>query len=278
GLISQALMCYNIYLILSIEEEGVFNTLKSLNNLVEVKNNNAANPNLKISNDDEFFNTIDLVLTNKIALNKNYETGNKINISLTKQNHALIEQLKDFEGGGGFWDTKYVPLFKWISENNLFNDFIYALCYSIENEAYAKIIKQNEKEIISFVSLFNEKWPNLLKYDKINLDGEEQKVKYHYSSTYIQAIGKMENDLPIGHWTFYYSNGRLKSEGFYNEQGKKENKWTWFHKNNLIKETAIYVDDELNGENLHFHENGKPYVVCSLKNGEFDGEYKYYNV
>ena len=134
GLISQALMCYNIYLILSIEEEDVFNTLKSLNNLVEVKNNNIPNPDLKISNDDEFFKTIDLVLTNKIALNKNYETGNKINISLTRQNHALIEQLKDFEGQGGFWDTNYVQLFKWISEKNLFNNFIYTLCYSIQNE------------------------------------------------------------------------------------------------------------------------------------------------
>src|SRR5690606_34675526 len=147
GLISQALMCYNIYLILSIEEEDVFNTLKSLNNLVEVKNNNIPNPDLKISNDDEFFKTIDLVLTNKIALNKNYETGNKINISLTRQNHALIEQLKDFEGQGGFWDTNYVQLFKWISEKNLFNNFIYTLCYSIQNEDYAKIVKQKEKDI-----------------------------------------------------------------------------------------------------------------------------------
>src|SRR5690606_30929520 len=147
--------------------------------------------------------------------------------------------------------------FKWISEKNLFNNFIYALSYSIENEAYAKIIKQNEKEIAAFITLFYEKWPEVLKHNKIHIDGKEQEVEYTYNNSYTQAIGITTNDLPIGNWNFYNANGQLKSEGFYNAQGKRQGKWTWFHKNNLIKEIALYEDDVLNGENLHFYDNGK---------------------
>ena len=132
--ISQALMCFNIYLLLSIEEDEAYKTLNSLNNLVAERNESVVNPDFKISPDDESFYEMDLILNNKIALNKNYNTGNKININLIKQNHALIHQLKEYKGNGGFWDKKYVPFYKWISENNLFDNFSYTLCYPIQNE------------------------------------------------------------------------------------------------------------------------------------------------
>lgn len=137
-LMSQALMCYNIYLLLNYDTSSAFNTLNSLNNIVANKNENEADTDLSISEDDELFEDIDLVLNNKLALNSNYETGNKINIYLTRQNHALITQLSELEAGEGFWSTKYLPIYKWISETNRFNDFTYALSTSIKNENMLK--------------------------------------------------------------------------------------------------------------------------------------------
>ena len=72
--ITQALMCFNIYLILIIDEENAFNTLQSLNNAVSSRNENEANPDLEISPDDDAFDELDLILSNKIALNKKYKT------------------------------------------------------------------------------------------------------------------------------------------------------------------------------------------------------------
>lgn len=276
-LISQALMCYNMYLLLKFDEESAFNTLKSLNDIVAKKNENEANPDLQISADDEAFEDIDLILDNKIALNKKYETGNKINISLTKQNHALLNQLKDFEGNGGFWDKKYVPFYNWIIENNLFDSFTYTLSYSIQNEKYIKVIKQNEKEIVAFTNLFYEKWRDILKTSTILFDGKKQDVEYNYYNGYTQAIGKRENGKTIGFWEFYNSIGQLTSYGSYNDKGENIGKWTWLYQNGNIKETAIYENDLLNGENLQYHENGKPYVISNYTNDKLDGEYKYYN-
>lgn len=276
-LVSQALMCYNIYLLLKYDEASAFETLKSMNNLVAEKNINEANPDIEISPDDETFEDIDLVLNNKIALNKKYETGNKINISLTNQNHALLTQLDDFEGNGGFWDKKYVPLFNWIRENNLFDNFIYTLCYSIENEKYKKIINQNEKGIASFINSFYDKWRDILKTNTIDFDGKKQDVIYHYYNGYVQAIGKMNDDLFIGKWEFYNSRGQLTSYGAYDDKGDAIGKWVWLHNNGKTKETSIYKDDLLNGENYQYHENGKPYIISNYSNEKLDGEYKYYN-
>ncbi len=276
-LISQALMCYNVYLLLTYDEEGAFSTLKFLNNIVADKNENEANPDLKISEDDEAFEDLDLILSNKIALNKNYDTGNKINISLTKQNHALIAQIKDFEGNGGFWDKKYVPLFKWISTNNFFDNFTYTLSYSIQNEKYMKLIQQKQKDITSFMDLFYKKWYDILKTNTILLNGKEQEVTYSYRNSYVQAIGVIKDGLFIGNWEFYNSNGQLFSFGKYNNEEKKIEKWTWLYDSGKLKETAIYKNGELNGENLQFHKNGKPYVIANYVEGKLDGEYKYYN-
>ncbi|GAA3600135.1 hypothetical protein Q4Q39_11905 [Flavivirga amylovorans] len=277
ALFSQALMCYNMYLLLSFDKEGAFNTLKSLNNLVAEKNENEANPDIQISEDDKAFEDIDLILSNKIALNKNYETGNKINISLTKQNHALLSQLEDFEGNNGFWDQKYVPLFKWIQENNLFDNFTYTLSYSIQNEKYTKIIKQKEKEIVSFIELFYDKWQDILKDNKTIFDNKKQDVVYNYYNGYTEAIGEMKDNISIGNWQFYNKNGQLSSYGEYNEKGEEIGKWTWLYLNGKIKETAVYENGVLNGENFQYHKNGKPYIVANYSKGKLNGEYKYYN-
>lgn len=276
-LFSQALMCYNLYLLLSFDDEGAFNTLKSLNNIVAERNENEANPDIEVSADDESFEDIDLILSNKIALNKGYETGNKINISLTKQNHAFLSQLEDFNGNGGFWDKKYVPLFKWIHENQLFDNFTYTLSYSIQNEKFMKIIKQNEKEIASFVSTFHDKWKDILKDNYILFDGKKQDIVYNYYQGHVQAVGKMDNEKLIGKWEFYNGNGQLTSHGTYDKNGNSIGKWVWLYNNENAQETTIYKNDLLNGENLQFHENGKPYIITNYKNDKLDGEYKYYN-
>ena len=276
-LISQALMCYNMYLLLSYDEDSAFNTLKSLNNIVSDKNENEANTDINISPDDDAFEDIDLIIKNKIALNKNYETGNKINISLTKQNHALITQLENFEGNGGFWDKKYVPLFNWIRENNLFDNFTYTLSYSIQNEKYMKVIEQNKKEIASFVDSFYTKWYSLLKKNNVLFEGKKQDVFYNYYNGYVEGVGKMNNKMYVGKWIYYNNHGQLKAKGEYNKQGEKTGKWTWFYKNGKVKETAMYKSDLLNGENLQFYENGKPYVIGAFENDKLSGEYKYFN-
>ena len=95
-LITQALMCFNMYLLLEPDADNAFSILKSVNSIVQNKNENSKNPVIKISDDDESFEELDLIINNKIALNTKYETGNEIDIALTRQNHALLKVPKEF--------------------------------------------------------------------------------------------------------------------------------------------------------------------------------------
>jgi len=115
---AQALMCFNMYLLLDPEGEQASEVINSLNSFVSASNINEADSSIQISSDDVSFEDIDLVLSQNVALNKKYVTGNKINIDLVKQNHALLELLKEFSGNNGFWDSKYVPFYNWVSEKN----------------------------------------------------------------------------------------------------------------------------------------------------------------
>ena len=81
-----------------------FALLKYMNEIASSKNENDPIKDLIVSDDDEAFEDIDLIINNRVVLNQDYDTKTKIEIPLVKQNHALLEQLKSIEGNGGFWD------------------------------------------------------------------------------------------------------------------------------------------------------------------------------
>ncbi len=275
--ISQALMCYNMYLLLEPDADNAFSVLKSLNNIVNTKNVNSRNSDIRISEDDEAFEEIDLVLSNRIALNENYETGNDINIALIKQNHALLQQLKDFSGNGGFWDTKFVPFYKWIQNQGNFDIFSYTISYSIENAKYKKIIEKNVKEISEFMDIYKSKWSEIIQNKKMLWQGNQSDITYKYIDGYVEGIGKIQNEKRVGVWEFYNNNGRLTANGNFNVSGNRDGKWTWFNQFEKISETAGYVDGKLNGKVLRYYENGKLEIDSNYKDDNLDGEYRYYN-
>jgi|TARA_B110000037_G_scaffold161297_1_gene182190 antitoxin component YwqK of YwqJK toxin-antitoxin module len=274
---TQALMCFNIYMLLEPDGSGAFTTLKSLNNIATAKNSNKRNLDLELLDADDSYEDIDLVLDSKMAVGKNYKIENKINIALTKQNHAMIEQLKSFDGNGGFWNTKYVALHKWIGENNYFDDFTHTLSYSIENPIFKKIIQSNTKKITAFLEAFKIKWSSIVADNDIVFNKKIQKVSFYYNDSYVDAIGKMNNNHEVGYWEYYNKDGLLIAIGNYDDSGKKIGKWTWYHGLNKIKETAFYKNGKLEGKNIMLHKNQKLYVDGNYKEDELDGAYKYYN-
>lgn len=269
-LMSQALMCYNMALLIEPDTERAFALLKYVNDVVADKNESESVPNLVVSPDDEAFEDIDLILNNRIALNANYPIETQIPIPLVKQNHVLLQQLQSFEGDNGFWDKYYVPFYNWIHANNYFEDFTYTVNYAVKNEAYKKIIEKNEDKVLGFIKSYSEKWFEILS------ENVRENMAHHYSEGNLLAEGPRNGDVYVGDWTFYDANGRLSSTGFFNEKGERQNTWTWFHENGAIKEIATYKDGKLNGENRLFYDDGSPYVLTTLLDDEFEGEYKYY--
>lgn len=276
--ITQALMAYNMYLLLSPDSPESFTVLKTLNTLVAVKNEHKINEDLIIDEADDNYEEIDLILDSHVAIHKDYEVGNDINLALTMQNHAMLSQLAEFEGNDGFWSTKYLELYKWIFENDLFNNFTYTIAYSSQNERHKKIIAKKEKQIIDFLGKFYEKWEEIIGSNTITLKGKKQDVLYSYGDDgEVEAIGTMKDNLQVGYWEYYNESGLVTANGEYDDKGERIGKWTWYTDYNIIKETADYKNGKLNGVNDIFYKSQKPYVKANYLDSKLSGEYVYYN-
>ncbi|MGW9684880.1 hypothetical protein [Flagellimonas sp. 2504JD1-5] len=276
-LISQALMSYNMYLVIEPDASNAFSLLKLLNTTAQSKNTYEKNPDINVSEDDESFEEIDLIINNRVALNEKYETGNEIDIALIRQNHALMESLKNFSGNGGFWDTKFVPYYQWIVNQGLFDAFSYTISYSIENETYAKVIEKKIDEIQEFFDLSKQKWVDIVKNNTIKQNGKVETLTYYFEDGYTKGIGKTENNVVVGPWELFNDKGRLTAKGTFSSDGSRDGEWIFYNAQGKIKESAQYVDGKLNGKNVLYHENGKQNILANYKNGNLEGEYLLYN-
>lgn len=272
----QALMALNMHLLLNPDGEGTSSVLSSID--ISASRKNASEPTgITLSKDDSYFEEIDLILNNGIALNPNYQINSKINIALNKQNHALFEQLKDFEGEDGFWSQKYVPFYKWVFDNNYFDDFTYTICYSIENPNFKKIISKNTAKISSFIDLFYDKWTEVNQGNIELYQGKKQKVKYVFTDYVLKAIGKSKGEVNIGAWEIYDQEGKLSGKGIFDEEGRRQGEWLWYDPNGKISEEENYEKGKLEGAYASYHSNGNHRKKLNYKEGKLHGISKLYN-
>ncbi|NKI33142.1 hypothetical protein [Croceivirga thetidis] len=274
GLVSQALLCYNMYLLVS--PEGSFSSLKYINDFASAPTEIENKLEGGISNIDGEFEELDLILSSGLALNNDYETGNKIEIALVKQNHALLNQISEVTVENGFWGDKVIPLFKWINDNGYFDLFTYTINYDIQNEKFKAIIEKNEEEIVEFYNAFKKKWIEL-NQDYLNKTGNNKIIVNGYFDEYFQGIGKLENEKLVGQWEFYNENGSVKSKGEFDSSGQRINNWTWFNADGSINETSTYVNGNLEGPNKGYYPNGKPMFEATYQDDDLNGHYSYFN-
>lgn len=270
-LVAQAMMCLNMYLLLDPEGSYSINVLTFCNNMVAKKNENEKIPNIKLSVDDESFEEIDLIINNYAALSNKYKTNNKIELAIVKQNHALFNQLKKYKGNGGFWDKYYVPLYIYINDNNLFDPFTYTICYSVTNEKIKAIVNKNITSIKAFIPVFQKKWASIVGEQEEIIDGINKKVLYSYENSKIEGFGEYKNNLTVGKWVLFNSNGAISSLGSFNEKGEKDGIWTWYNKNGDISETASYKNGKPDGEYFYYFENGKVKTHGFYTEGKLNG-------
>ena len=276
-LTTQALMCFNMYLLLNPEGDNAFAVLNSLNGVLSKDNTQKKIKGLTVSKDDENFEDLDLILDSRISLSEKYKISNPINVAFTKQNQVLLEKLNEFEGSGGFWDTRYVPFYKWVFENNFFDSFIYTTTFSIKNEKYKKIVEKKIKEINEFIPLFMDKWEKLMMNNKWERDGEMIALSTNFYERKVEGLGQIKEGNLIGAWAFFDKMGRPSSNGSFNAKGKRIGTWEWKYKNGNTKETSSYKNGVLEGVYIGYYKNKKLKYKAFYVNDTLNGPYQYYS-
>lgn len=276
GLTSQALLSFNIYLMLNPDGNGAFAILNSLDKLLKKGNVNNKNEEIQVSKDDSVFEEVDMVLESKVSLDEGYEFNNDININYVRQNHVLFQLLETIDTNDDFWGRRVLKLHRWILANNYFDDFIYTTTFSIENPEFKKIVEKKRDEVIAFIGKFRKEWESIMQLNELEFNEEKQMVSTNFINSVLEGIGVLKSGIPNGYWEFYTDNGKISSTGYFNEQGKRTGKWTWYYTNGNMKESAIYIDGKLDGENLGFYKNKAQKYIANYKDDTLDGKYEYF--
>ncbi|OFX58460.1 MAG: hypothetical protein A2W97_13635 [Bacteroidetes bacterium GWE2_40_63] len=274
--ISQALLCWNTYLLINPTSEMALEVLVEMNNAVAQKNTHTPN-GIKVSEDDEAFEELDLIITNYAALSKSFKTPSKIGEPLVKQNYALLTKLQDFEGNGGFWSEKYIPLYLGIMQDGQFENFISRIMKATTNEAYLKIINKNTKNQKIFLPWFANEWKLICGKNNGKFWGKEIAQFDYYSEGELHSVGDMDE---LGNFTGKFSSyslqGTLKTSGCY-EGDKRSGEWKWYYPNGNVEEILGYKNGMGYGPFTNFYEDGTICKKATFDNNLYDGEFKKYS-
>ncbi|NQU32149.1 MAG: hypothetical protein HQ521_02845 [Bacteroidetes bacterium] len=275
--ITQAMMCLSMYLLINPDGENSFNVLNAYNNMVEIQNDSEATPDLVLSKDDESFEELDLIINNLAALSPKYKISNKLVIPLIKQNHAMINQLENYEGEGGFWDRYYVPFYKFIGENDHFDDFSYTIAFSVKNEKYKSIVNKHISDIKKFINIYQSKWKEIVGKNEAIINGEKKPVTYLYKNSIVDGYGEYVNKLPVGIWHIYNDYGGLSSVGGFDTEGKKHGNWIWYDNIGNVTEKGEYDHGKAINEYFVYYDNGKLNVQATYVDDKLEGKLKKYS-
>tara|TARA_Y100000589_G_scaffold317298_1_gene343082 strand:+ start:10460 stop:13810 length:3351 start_codon:yes stop_codon:yes gene_type:complete len=279
--LAEAILCLNTYLFNNPTSEASLNVLSWLNTNVAAANKEEK-INVQISKDDKAFDEINVLLENYVALQKKYKIKNKIKLNIVKQNHLLFRQLAEsFEGNGGFFSKRYVPFFKAVYQEGKFDSYTYYILQSLQDGSkYKKIVNANLPKIKEFVQWSIPKFYDMFAKTEITVNGKKQVAYIFEEKDKVSAIGDLDftTKTPKGYWKYFYSSGKLLSEGMYNENGERIGRWVWYYQNGKTKEIAHYQDGKLNGVDTLYYENGNLENIIEFKNGLKDGDYYRYSM
>ena len=269
GLTAQALLAFNTWMLLSDDVNSNIDQLSRLNRS-SFTAYDGDKLSYKLTDEDKSFSTIDKILNQGLALQNSYNTGNKIDLQLVRQNHILFTYLKDHSYGKGIWSSIYVPVYRKIMEDGKFNEFTYYLTQSLKDSEYKSIYKRNQKEAFETAKALV---GNFLEIASIS-DPEKQ---YHYESGVLQGIGKTVNDKPVGEYLLLDDSGYIISKGSFNKNGEQDGEWQYYYRNGKVRELINYSNGLKTGINSGYFKSGQKSYELNYVNGEATGEYKRYN-
>lgn len=260
GKVSQAMMAFNMFLILEPGTSRSNYVLSKMHEIVSSKYKREPN-NIQLSptgGDD--FSEQNLIITNYAALDKSYKIPVKVSLSLVKQNHALFSKLNIAEEDKGFWNKTYVPFFVSLSKSGLFEGFTYHILQSSYNEDHKKLVSKNTEKIEQFASWARTNIGKIQQIRPTELNGKTVKAMHVYNSkNTLEVIGTFNasTEKIQGYTEIYYSDGNKYGQGIINENGNRDGKWIYYYQSGTISEELNFKDGKHHGQFNVYYPNGK---------------------
>jgi antitoxin component YwqK of YwqJK toxin-antitoxin module len=302
GKYTQAILSLTTCIMLAPTDSSSLDILNFLNKYLSQKN--TLNPKKILLSTGDDFAGLDMIISNRLALNSKYQLKHKLDFPVVRQVQIFLENLSYNPNDNGFWMQFYVPLFVEIMKTDHYETFIYNLFLSSPNEAVTKAVSKNIPKIKNFIQWGSDYWnkshPFMVLSNNLPVKNYSKGVpagQIWRTGNHIEAIGnKDETNKNNGIWEYYDTNGNIISKGNY-QNGLRQGVWTFYHPNGqksgevkfinnepdgiyaeynqlgqLIKQTS-YRDSVQNGKEISFYPSGDTLSITNYKKGHQDGLY-----
>ena len=275
GELVPATMALGTFFMFEPSSERAFNALVTLNNALSEKQD-YEDYGYPVA-EGENFKQLEVMVSNYIALRKDYKVQANLTPPVIKQMHFIYSKTDVRQKG--FFTQMYLPFFKQMVNNkDLFNGFSYLVLATSGNKKHQKQITKDKNTISKFIDWANAEWVATHLKRAIEWNGEETEVNFwRTNSGWVEAIGKTTKEgNPIGYYRLFYSSGNILEEGVFNNTGEREGEWKEYYKTGRIKEIAQYKKGNYNGPYQYFENDGSLSISSAYADGALVNTHQVY--
>ena len=278
GQVVESLLSVCTFLMLEPNTNRSITAIDLLIQMANTPDNELSTKNIKLSDDD--FSDVELLLKNKISLNKKYKVpGDLGNFDIIKQLYLMMDKIEYNAADKGYWMQFYVPLFKKIMEEDKFEGFSYYLLLSAENESVKKILNKNISELKAFDAWISGAYYDAHKTHNYVLNGTKKEVVFVYGDYgTLNLIGTLEKvgkePMFVGDYEVYHPSGAMFASGTLDKTGNKTGTTKYYDKYGRPSEVIEYKDDLYNGKFTRFYSNGVVSYEGIYVKGKEEGLFK----
>lgn len=262
GNMVESMLSFSTNLLISPGNQFQQKTISYLQTIAEV--NTTANEYLqkyKPGKADNF-EEVQEILISKASIDKNYKLKAGLEDVIVRQLQVMVEKLEYNANDKGFWMQYYVPMFKSFWKDDLFEPLVFEMFSKVDIKKVKEYHAKEKKKLTAFSTAAALYLNEIRETQVLNFSKREAtSTRYYIKNSVVAGKGsytknaKNESEVS-GPWSFYSSNGQVRSKGAFAEKGARTGLWHFYHDNGLIKETTMYKDDLAHGKSDVWNDNG----------------------
>lgn len=279
GKTTQAMLSFLTFLMFEPETDRALDVLTFADNMVSKERDYSNAKGLKVF-DEKGFSQLDVLIENQVAMTNKYKVPFKHEFPFVKNSYLILEKLKYNPKSDGFWMQFYVPFYKLVLEEKLFEDLMGLVTISSPNEDLQKDAMKNINDIKKFVSWKTNQWFTLHQsHESAMVQGEAIACTFFYEDIkWLQAKGNFSKDEKmIGKWEIFHENGSLESEQIYDDKGVEQGQWTFYYDNGRKKTVQNFKDGLTHGPFTLYYRDGTLKRTGNYADDELEGLVTFYN-
>ncbi len=277
GNMVQAMLSFSTNLLIAPTNQYQKKSISFLQTISEV--NTTANEYLqkyKPGKEDNFEEIQD-ILTSKASLDKKYKLKADLEDPIVRQLQVVIEKLEYSANDKGFWMQYYVPLFKNLWDNGMFEPMVFNMFSEVDIKSVKEYNNKEKKKISLFATAASTYLNEIRETQVLNFTKRETAPTRYYIEK-SEVVGKgsytknsKNESILSGPWTFHFDNGQVRSKGNFAGESARSGAWHYYYDNGILKELTSYKDGQAHGKSDAWNDNGLPYTTGTYADDKLQG-------